>query len=169
MILDGQNYFSDIANGDSPVNVADDASLNVIDQQGKNSIFTEGGGANVALWLIVRVQVTATSNGSATVQAVLQDSPDNATWTDRLVGSAIAVASVTAGSDLLNARIPSKLARYLRVIYRVGTAALTAGTFLSFLTLDEDRHDLSQRETGTTVSEPTGALDESAANGVLAG
>lgn len=171
MILDGQNYFSDLANGDKPRTQADDASAYVIDQQGKNSIFSEGGGAEKALWLKAIVQTAFTSGSStATVAPVVQDSADNVTYADVLVGPATLVTSLTAGVDLWSnpTRLPSKLRRYIRLVYRVGVEAVTAGTVVAFLTPDQDIHDLSQRQSTGTVSEPTGALDESTSGGVLA-
>lgn len=169
MILDGQNYFSDLANGDSPTLVQDTASAYVIDQQVKNGLYSGPGGARIAPWIIIRAQAAGVSAGGGTIQAVVQDSPDNVTWTDRILGAAIAAANVTVGSDLLNIRLLPSHARYIRVIYRIATAAFTAGTYLSFLTPDEDLHDLSQRKATGTVSKPSGALDDSTANGVLAG
>lgn len=167
MILDGQNYFSNLALGDSPTAVADNVSAYVIDQQGKGSIFSEGGGARIAPWLMVLVQAAGVSGGGGTIQVVLQDSPDNVTWTDRALGAATAAASVTVGSHLYALRIGSAMARYIRVVYRIGTAVFTAGTYISFLTLEKDLFDLSERQSTGTVSEPTGAMDEAVNQGVL--
>jgi hypothetical protein len=119
------------------------------------------------MWLKVFVYTAPTSGGAATIQAVLQDSPDNSVWTDRLIGTAIAVAAAVIGSELLATRMLQSHARYVRVVYRIGTAVLTAGTFISYLTPEQDVHDLSQRKATGRVTPPTGAADESFANGVL--
>lgn len=169
MIMDGQNYFSNLASGDSPTAVADNASGSVIDQQGRGSIFSEGGGAEAApMHVIVRVQQAGVSGGGGSIQAVVQDSPDNVTFTDRILGPVTAAASVVAGSDLLNVRLINPLARYVRVIYRITSAVFTAGTYISFLTQDRDVYDLSQRQATGTIAAPTGAANEAEANGVLA-
>lgn len=169
MIMDGQNYFSNLASGDSPTAVADNVSGNVIDQQGRGSIFSEGGGAEaVPMHLIVRVQTAGSSSGSGTIQAVLQDSADNVTYTDRQLGAVITAAAAVAGADLLNVRLMNPLARYVRVVYRIATAVFQAGTYISFLTQDRDVYDLSQRQATGTISAPTGAANEAEANGVLA-
>ncbi len=168
MILDGQNVFSNLAVGDSPTAVADNASANVIDQALPGSLFTQGGGAYVGMWLEVLVQTAGVSGGGGTITAVLQDSPDNITWTDRQVGASTAAASAVVGSKLLKVRLKESLARYVRVIYRIGTAVFTAGTYIAYLTPDTDVFDLSQRQATGTVSAPSGASDESVSNGVLA-
>lgn len=169
MIMDGQNYFSNLASGDSPTAIADNVSGNVFDQQGRGSIFSEGGGAEAdPIQLIVRVQVAATAGASGTIQAVLQDSPDNVTYTDRQLGPVILATAAVAGSDLLNVRLVNPLARYVRIVYRIAVAAFTAGTYVAFLTPDRDLFDLSQRQSTGTVSTPSGAMNEAEANGILA-
>lgn len=168
MILDGQNTFSNLASGDSPTAVADNASGSVIDQALPGSLFTQGGGAYVGMWLEVLVQTAGVSGGGGTITAVLQDSPDNSTWTDRQVGSTITAANAVVGSKLIKVRLKESLARYIRVIYRIGTAVFTAGTYVSYLTPDVDVFDLSQRQSTGVVTEPSGASDEAVANGVLA-
>lgn len=171
MILDGQNILSDLSAGDLAANwvVGDNPSGNVIDQQVKGGPFSEGGSAYLGLFAIVRNIVALASSGGGTVQAVIQDSPDNVTFTDRVVGAVIAAADAKAGTDLLNVRMPltPKLARYVRIVYRVATAVFQSGKVISYLTPDEDAFDLSQRKDAVVVSEPTGALDESTDNGVF--
>lgn len=169
MIQDGQNVLSNLAGGDSPTALGDTPSGNVIDQQVANGLFSEGGSAFMGDFLIVRAQAAGVSGGGGSIQAVLQDSADNVTFADVVAGNVIAAASVVLGSDLLNVRmlLTPKLRRYVRVVYRITTAVFTAGTFLSWLTPDEDAFDLSQRKSTGTVTKPTGAADMSVANGVL--
>lgn len=170
MIMDGQNYFSDLASGDKPrTSGVDTASASVIDQQGINSIFSEGGGANIPLILKAVVTTAFTSAGStATVAVVLQDSADNVTYADVLVGKANLVTALVAGFDgFAGQRIAQSLRRYVRVVYRVAVQDVTAGTLVVFLTPEQDLFDLSQRQATGTIAAPTGAADESVANGVL--
>lgn len=165
MILDGQLVFSSLANGDAPTAVADNASANVVDQLVNGLSFSGVGGAYIAPWVIARVS-TAFAGTTGTVQAVLQDSPDNVTWTDQLLGAATTVANATKGAILLAARIPPSLNRYLRVIYRIATAVMTAGIAHAFLVLDEDVIDLQMRKASTTVTQ-TGQINEAVTNSVL--
>ena len=107
-------------------------------------------GLNDELWINVVCNTTATSGGSATVQAVLQDSADNSTFADVLAGPALPVASVTQGAVLLQACPPLGLRRYTRIAYRIGTAALTAGKFDAFISMDVQRN--IARPSGFTVA-----------------
>lgn len=125
----------------------DTASTNVYDVGSANSSDI---GLNDELWINVVCSTTATSGGSATVQAVLQDSADNSTFADVLAGPALAVANVTQGAVLLQACPPLGLRRYTRIVYRVGTAALTAGKFDAFISMDVQRN--IARPSGFTVA-----------------
>lgn len=115
----------------------DTASTNVYDAGSANSSDI---GLNDELWINVVCSTTATSGGSATVQAVLQDSANNSTFADVLAGPALAVANVTQGAVLLQACPPLGLRRYTRIVYRIGTAALTAGKFDAFISMDVQRN-----------------------------
>lgn len=110
----------------------DTASTNVYDNGGANGQ-GDNGQTGENLWVNVIVNTTATSGGSATVQAVLQDSADNATFADVASGPSTAVASVTAGTVLLQIQPPPGMREFWRVAYRVGTAALTAGKFDAYV------------------------------------
>jgi len=91
------------------------------------------------LFLVTKTDAAVTSGGAATVQVVLQDSADNATFADVMVLTpALAIAALGANKTISQARFPAVLRRYLRVVYRVGTATLTAGTFSSFVVFDTD-------------------------------
>jgi len=125
----------------------DTASTNVYDA---GSAESSDIGLNDELWFNVICSTTATSGGSATVQAVLQDSADNSTFADALVGAVLPVASVKQGAVLLQACPPLGLRRYTRIVYRVGTAALTAGKFDAFVSLDVRRN--IARPSGFTVA-----------------
>ena len=60
------------------------------------------------------------------------------------------VASVKQGAVLLQACPPLGLRRYTRIVYRVGTAALTAGKFDAFVSIDVQRN--IARPSGFTVA-----------------
>jgi hypothetical protein len=180
MILDAQNTFSDLAAGDQPTAIADNASAKYIDQMpGGLNFFAPGGGAYVAPWLIVQVRTAFTSAGSATIIAVLQDAPEPSTtltptgpttWTDRLLGPTFTVGGATAPSAntyLFAARLLPSMNRYLRVVYRVAAATMTAGSVQSFLVLDQDVVDLSMRTATATVTQ-TGQISEAVSQGILA-
>ncbi len=125
----------------------DTASTNVYDV---GSAASADIGLNDELWINVVCSTTATSGGSATVQAVLQDSADNSTFADVLAGPALAVANVTQGAVLLQACPPLGLRRYTRIVYRVGVAALTAGKFDAYVSMDVQRN--IARPSGFTVA-----------------
>lgn len=125
----------------------DTASTNVFDT---GSAASSDIGLNDELWINVICSTTATSGGSATVQAVLQDSDDNSTFADALVGAVLPVASVKQGAVLLQACPPLGLRRYTRIVYRVGVAALTAGKFDAYVSMDVQRN--IARPSGFTVA-----------------
>ena len=130
MYIDSQMV---LASAQAVTSTGDTASTNVFDTQ----VAVDQGIGLPPLYLVANVATTATSGGSATVQAVLQHSADNSSWSDVATGPAIAVASVTAGTNLVQMPIPPGTnKRYLRVAWRVGTAALTAGAFNAYFVLD---------------------------------
>ena len=178
-VLDAQATFSNLANGDSPTAIADNASANYYDQmQGGLNYSAPGGGAYIAPWIIVRV-ITAFAGTSSTIIAVLQDAPEPsttmvptgpATWTDRLVGPTFTTGGAVAPSVntyLLAARIPPSLDRYVRVIYRIAVNVMTAGNLHSFLTLDHDIIDIAMRKASTFVTQ-SGQVLEAVGNSIAA-
>lgn len=126
----------------------DTASTNVYDNGSANAADNSLTGEN--LWINAVVDTTATSAGGATVQVVLQDSADNSTFADVVAGPAVAVASVTAGTTLLQVQPPTGMRRYFRVVWRVGTAALTAGKFTAYVSNTLQRN--VARPSGFTVA-----------------
>lgn len=92
------------------------------------------------LFLVIVMDVTATSGGSATAAfALLTD--DNAAMSSPTVvwqGNAVAVASLVAGYRYAVVQIPkgASLERYLGLRQVTGTAAFTAGAVNAFLTHD---------------------------------
>lgn len=131
----------------APTALGDTASTNIYDS---GSVGASDFGLHEAVWLNVLCSTTATSGGSATVAAVLQDSADASSWADVTVGPAIPVASLVAGATLLQLVPPVGLRRYTRVAYRIATATLTAGKFEAFYSSDVQRN--VSRPSGFTVS-----------------
>lgn len=78
--------------------------------------------------MVITVDEAATAAGAATVTFSVQDSADNATFADVAVTAAIGKATLVAGYQHV-IPMPTKLRRYCRVYYTVGTGPLTAGKF----------------------------------------
>lgn len=103
------------------------ASTNVIDQG------AAGDAVQSELYLVVQVRQAAAASGAATVNFVLQTSPDNSTWTTLFDSGAIGKAALTANAQPVRVPMPVGAQRYLQVQYNVGTGPLTAGAFDAFL------------------------------------
>lgn len=78
--------------------------------------------------MVITVDESAAATGAATVTFSVQDSADNATFADVAVTAAIGKASLAAGQQVV-IPMPTKLRRYCRVYYTIGTGPLTAGKF----------------------------------------
>lgn len=78
--------------------------------------------------MVITVDESAAAAGAATVTFSVQDSADNATFADVAVTAAIGKANLAAGQQVV-IPMPTKLRRYCRVYYTVGTGPLTAGKF----------------------------------------
>lgn len=109
----------------------DTASTTVIDTG--SAALGDNGQTGENLWVQALCSTTATSGGAATVQAVLQDSADNATFADVAAGPVFALAALLAGATLLAIQPPPGMREYWRIVWRVGTAVLTAGAFDAFI------------------------------------
>lgn len=94
------------------------ASSNVID--------LGSGKAGLQPMAVVATVQTAFS-GSGKLQAVLQDSANNSDYTDVLSGAVIDGAALVKGKKLLNVSLPPDLQRYIRLAYKITSAALSAG------------------------------------------
>ncbi len=131
MILDNQAVF---ANAQAVTALGDTPSTNSYDTGPGNS-----GPGYGDLWLLAKVNTGFTSGGAGTLQAVLQDSADNSSFADVMAMSpALALAALGANKAIATVRLPGNLRRYIRVTWRVGTAAMTAGTASAFVVLDAD-------------------------------
>ncbi|MBP6563994.1 MAG: hypothetical protein KA200_00115 [Burkholderiales bacterium] len=104
-------------------------------------------GAGEPVYLVVTVDTTATSGGSATLTLkVSSDSTasiaTDGSATDHIVSRTFALASITAGATLLCVALPQEGAayeRYLGLLQVTGTAAFTDGKLNAFLTADPNR------------------------------
>ena len=94
-------------------------------------------GSGEPVFLVVKVDTTATSGGTTTVDFALQDSADNSSFADTGVKvSGIAKATLVAGYQVIAVALPLGLRRYIQVNYTVNTTNLTAGAFSAFLVKD---------------------------------
>jgi hypothetical protein len=132
MILDIQEQFS---SAQSIVSAAGDVvSTNIYDTGAAADV-----GVGEEIYLVTRLGAAVTSGGAATVQVVLQTADDAAfstNLTEFPQSGALALAALTANTEISKQRLPIGLRRYLRVVYRIGTAATTAGTVDAFLVKD---------------------------------
>ena len=78
--------------------------------------------------MVITTDEASAAAGAATVTFSVQDSSDNATFADVAVTAAIGKATLVAGYQHV-IPMPTKLRRYCRVYYTIGTGPLTAGKF----------------------------------------
>jgi hypothetical protein len=130
MFMDTQEEFSRAQS--LVAGTGDVVSTNVLDT---GAAHDEGVGEEV--YLNVRVG-TAVAGAGATVQVVLQtdDNVGFASPTEFPLSGALAPATLTANKFIVQSRLPIGLERYIRVVYRIAGAAVTAGTADAFLTKD---------------------------------
>lgn len=128
MYLDTQEFFSSAQS--LAAAVGDLASANVYDTGAAADV-----GIGEEMYLQVNTLAGVTSGGAATIQVVLQ-SDDNSGFAspkEFVLTSALPLASLTANKVLYQGRLPIGLERYLRVVYRIGGAAVTGGTANAFM------------------------------------
>ena len=107
-----------------------------------------GIGDDPALKLLVKVSTTFTSGGAGTLSVAIQGAPDNGSgapgsYTTWWTSPTYALATLVAGARLLNMDFPRPPAgvavpRFVRLLYTVGTATMTAGAVSAYLVLDRD-------------------------------
>jgi len=135
MILDERTEFCDA----TALNTGGAGSYLLGDQ-----IDTGGDGINdvSGMFLVIQVDTTATSGGSATVQFHLCSDAAAAIATDgsatyHFSTSAIAVATLVAGYYVCKVALPKgTYERYVGILQTTAVAALTAGKINAFLTQD---------------------------------
>lgn len=139
MILDKRNEFADaVALNTGAAGTYRVGDVIDLEETGKDL----GVGEN--LYLVIQVDTTATSGGSATADFKLASDAQAAIATDgsatvHFTTGAIAVANLTAGKLVACVQLPrGSYERYLGILQTTATAAFTAGKINAFLT-----HDIS--------------------------
>lgn len=139
MILDGALMF------DNPSSLAiaagTQASANVLDLVNARNL----GIADNDMKLFVQITTTFTSGGAGTLAYAFQGSVDNSAWTTMMSSPTFALASLVAGQQIGSDSIPDVVfgqanPRYLRLLWTVGTATMTAGAVTAGLLLDRQRN-----------------------------
>ena len=107
-----------------------------------------GIGDDPALKLLVQVSTTFTSGGAGTLSVTVQGAPDAAANTPGVYVSwytspVYALGTLTAGERLMDMDFPRPPAgvaipRYVRLLYTVAGATITAGNVTSYIVLDRD-------------------------------
>lgn len=144
-MLDSEVIF---AESQAVTSTGDTASTNIYNNG--SAALGDAGQTGENLWVQAICSTTATSGGGATLQVALQDSADGATFADVAVGPVVALANLVKGATLYALQPPPGMRQYWRIAWRVGTAALTAGTFDAFVSNTLQRN--VARPSGFTVS-----------------
>ena len=123
MLIDSQNEFSD--DQTLAIAVGDQASSNLVDLSVDRDI-----GKGEPVPLLVQITDDATSGGAGTLQVLVQSDGDVAFGSPSVLytSEVIALATLVAGYKFLINFVPRANERYVRVLYRIGTADLTGGT-----------------------------------------
>jgi hypothetical protein len=149
MILDGALMF------DNPSSLAigagTQASANVIDLVNARNLAV----GTEALDILAQVTTTFTSGGAGTLAYSVQGSVDNSAWTTMVTSPTYALANLVAGAQIGLSAVPDlaagqALPRYLRLLWTVGTAAMTAGAVTAGIVLDRQRN--IQYAAGITIT-----------------
>lgn len=101
-------------------------------------------GQGYPLYLVINIETTATSGGSATASFTLASDAQAAIAADgsataHLTTPVVAVAALVAGKNMLKAVIPMEgleYERYLGILQTTAVAAFTAGKIDAFLTIN---------------------------------
>lgn len=136
MFMDTQEEFS-VAQS-LIVGTGDTVSTNIYDSaKGVTPAQNHDEGIGEEIYLNIRIG-TAALSATGTIQFVLQtdDNVGFATPTEFPLTAALAQAALTANRFVYQGRLPIGMERFWRVVYRVGTAAFTAGTVDAFMTKD---------------------------------
>jgi hypothetical protein len=141
-----------LATAYAPTAVATNVNGTYVDVVTSNDL---GKGADI-LWY-TQVVAAATTSAGATVQFKLQGNPSDPTFASGTVDielaplTAIAAASLTAGTEYKVKIRRGSPYRYYRIAVVIGTGVLTAGTFNSWLTIDDMQDNVSY-PAGYTIS-----------------
>jgi hypothetical protein len=138
MILDGALMF------DNPSSLAiaagTQASANTLDLGTGRDL-----GVDTEIEVEASVTTTFTSGGAGTLQLSVQGSVDNSTWTTMASSRVFALAELVAGALLDSMKLPrtsgtQAVPRYLRLLWTVGTATMTAGAVQAGLNRDRQKN-----------------------------
>lgn len=173
MILDAYQMFDNAAS--LAIGVGTQVSSNVLDYGIVSGIpsSANGGGARdmgigdrPALKLLVQVIAAFTSGGAGTLSVAIQGAPDSGagapgTFVTWYTSPAYALATLNAGSRLLNMDFPRPpdgivVPRYVRLLYTVGTAAMTAGSVSAFVVIDRDDQMYNSTDNSVLGGYPAG-------------
>lgn len=121
MYMDRQNLFSA---AQAITSTGDTASTDIIDLGSTRDV-----GVGGPLEVIVVIDTTFTSGGAGTLDIKLQTDTSSGFGSAVTLAStgATALASLTAGAAIARFKVPRGTLRYLRLVYTVATAAMTAG------------------------------------------
>lgn len=144
-MLDSELQF---AIAQAPTATGDTASTNVYDCGGANGQ-GDNGQTGENLWVNAIVNTSFTTGSAATIQAVLQDSADNATFADVVSGAVFTAANASVGVVLLQVQPPPGMRRYWRIVWRIGTGTMTAGKVDAYISNTIQRN--VARPSGFTV------------------
>lgn len=107
-----------------------------------------GIGDDPSLKLLAQVSTTFTSGGAGTLAVALQGAPDNGAgapgaFTTWWSSPTYALATLVAGARLLDMDFPRPPAgiavpRFVRLLWTIGTATMTAGNASAYVVLDRD-------------------------------
>lgn len=124
---------------DSQTQFSDDQALTAAGTTVSTNVYDTGAAADIGVGQAVMFFATVTSAllGGTSVQAKLQTSADNVTFTDLGAGPVVPVAELVAGKKIAAFSVPHGAKRYLRAAYVVA-GTFTGGTVHSSLTLDVD-------------------------------
>lgn len=141
MILD-KNLCFDTANA---ITTTRD-STNIIDLSQARDLGTGGGMADINVWVEVSTTMTS-STTTATLTTAFEVSTDNSTYTTAAQTDAISTASLTAGTTILNIKVPARrllqgdaLPRYCKLVYTC-SATFGAGAVSAYLAADRQVND----------------------------
>lgn len=125
-----------------------------------------GIGDDPALKMLVIVTTTFTSGGAGTLQIALQGAIDNgagapAAFSTWWTGSAYALATLNAGSRLYDMDFPRPpdgiaIPRFVRMLYTIAGATMTAGQIVSGIVLDRDDQPYSSTDNSIIGGYPAG-------------
>lgn len=173
MILDALLRFDDASS--LAIAIGTQASQNTIDFGINSGIpsSANGGGArdmgigdDPALKLLVQVAQTFTSGGAGTLAVALQGANDDGTgapgaFTTWWTSPTYALATLTAGSRLFDMDMPRPpdgiaVPRFVRLLYTIAGATMTAGQISAFLVLDRDDQMYNSTDNATLGGYPAG-------------